>query len=443
MAFWDDLNPYKGLMDLVTKTPHFRAAAKVGARAADHPMARPTVQGILSGLSPAYGSAVLSGSSRSSRRPSGDAVGNRRIRPSDIIPQQQQQIPQPDPLGELYASLLEQLQAPVAVDEADLMNQIRAQFDPVFDARRAALEQMMQEAQGRSRTGREEVVGQYESLAQDYERLAPEQLAAAEEQRAATEQLYGELRSNIEGNYSRIQQEQADLFEQLGIEAAAPEVLEPQGQEAARAMTRADELGTLAQQRQSDIGALESDYYRSGAPIARLTGTNRSQQMLADLESYLRQRETDLGMVEAERTSGIQSAYTQLLQQAQQQAQQQEMFQQESLMNILMGQLQGQQQEPPDLTDPQTFLQSLPQGVGQGVLDAYTRIQREPEIIENKQTSQLNPVPGTLVPATTQLQMQMAEELLQQGAIDNATFQALLHFITLAEGEAFAPSPLG
>lgn len=179
----------------------------------------------------------------------------------------QEPAPEPEnPLGALYDSLLQQLQAPVSVDEADLMNQIRAQFDPVFDARREALQQMMAEAQQRSQTGRQEVVNQYESLGQNYEELAPQQLEQAEEQQAATEELFSQLRSNVEGNYSRIQQEQADLFSQLGIEEALPQVLEPQGEDAQRAMARADELGTLAQQRQADVGNIEADYYRSGAP---------------------------------------------------------------------------------------------------------------------------------------------------------------------------------
>lgn len=442
MGILDDLrNALNPVSSVISRHPAAKIGARFGPRVADDPRVRALLSGTAAGLSPGRAVASSFGARSTPKSASrGRLFGQKRLpqtaRPSpprDVI----------DPLGELYASLLEQLQAPVAVDESDLMAQIRAQFDPVFDARRAALQQMMAEAQTRSQRGRQEVVNQYESLGQNYEELAPQQLEQAEEQQAATEQLYGQLKSNIEGNYSRIQEEQADLFAQLGIEEALPQVLSPQGEDAQQALTRADEFGTLAQQRQADVGNIEADYYRSGAPIARMTGANRSSEMLAELESYLRGRESDLTMLEAERTSGIQSAFTQLLQQAQSQAQEQEMFQQRSLMDLLMGQMQAQQQEPPDLTNPQVFLQQLPGGLGNEVLNAYQQIQQTPEIIENKQESSLSVTPGTLVPATAQLQMQMAEQLLNEGAIDNATYQSLLHFITLTEGNAFAPSPLG
>lgn len=348
----------------------------------------------------------------------------------------------PDPLGELYTSLIEQLQGPVGVDESDLMAQIRRQFDPVFDARRAALEEMMATAERRTGRGRGEVESQYEALRRDYLERAPEARQQAQEAQAEVEELYGQLRSNIEGNYSRIQQEQADLFEQLGIEAAAPEVLEPQGEEAAGAMTRADELGTLAEQRMADIGEIDESYYRSGAPLARLTGSNISTDMLRNLEDYLRGRETDITQLEAERTAGIQGAFTQLLQQAQSRAQQQEQFQQQMLFDILRGQMEARQQEPPDLTDPLTFVQTLPGPQRQNLMDAYARIQQDPTVIENRQPFSQSLIGGETVPTTPQYLISLADKMLEESTISQPTYQNLVYLLSLTGSEPFAVPPV-
>lgn len=375
-------------------------------------------------------------SSPSSRRPNGIAKFGRKSTKTKNFgfgPKSQQ--PQKDLLGELYQSLIDQLQDPVDVDEDDLMAQIRASYDPVFDARRAAVEEMMRSAERRSATGRQEVVNQYESLGKDYERLAPEATAQAEQFREGTEELYGKLRSNIEGNYSRIQQEQKDLFEELGIEAAAPEVLEPQGKSAAEATTAADTLGTLAEQREREVGQLESRYWREGAPLARLQGSNMSTEMLADLEDYLRMRETDITGIEAERSAGISGAYTQLLQSAQQNAQGQERWQAEMLFNILNDQMKARNQPMEELT-PESYLSTIGPQAG-NVLDAYRQIERSPEAIVGKQfigeTLPDYPVPGEVAPITDQWWLAQVDEMLEAGMIDETTAQLLMNYIRLLQ----------
>jgi hypothetical protein len=328
------------------------------------------------------------------------------------------------------------------VDEADLMRQVRGQFDPVYDARIAALREMMGLAEERTTRGRGEVEGMYGSLAEDYERLAPEARAQAEDFRQQTEDLYGQLRSNIEGSYSRIQEEQGDLFKQLGIEAAAPDVLEPQGAQAARAAAAAETFGTLAQQRESEVGRLESAYWKEGAPLATLTGSNMSAEMLQNLEDYLRMREQDITMAEAERSSGIQQAYTQLLMQAQGQAQQQERWQQEQLFRLLQGQMQqGQQVESPfadamsDVSNPDIFAQYLPQGQGQQFLDAWNSLMQTPEVRTGRQFIGQSltdyPIPGDVVPTTDAFMEGLVQEMLSSGAISPATAGQLIQFMRM------------
>lgn len=335
-----------------------------------------------------------------------------------------------DPLMDLYAQLLEQLQAPVnmptGIDTANLMKQVQDAINPIYDQR---------EKQAKDQTGRatKDVQQMYRALANDYERLAPQQVAQANEAQKQVEQLYGQLRSNIEGDYSRISEEQGDLFKQLGIEDALPAVLDDQDDQVLEAQRAASENQAQQQQRYMDQGQADATYYREGSPNAVMTGNETSSNLLADLQDYLQQ-------VEAERTSGIQSGYMDQLNQANSQlAQQQQAAQgeagrrQEMLWQMLQGQLNAKQQ--PTELNADSFMQQLPPEVQRSVADSFTRLQRSPEAVYGKTQDPRNPVPGTFVETTPQWYMAQADEMLRRGEIDPTTHQALLMYLQLAQGK--------
>lgn len=336
-----------------------------------------------------------------------------------------------DPLLSLYEQLLNQLQqpvnAPTGINTKDLMSQVQNALNPIYDQRAKA-------AQAQSDRGRAEVKDMYRALSNDYERLAPQQIQQAAEAQQQIEQLYGQLRSNIEGSYARVSNDQAELFKQLGIEDALPSVLEDQNAAVTDALTAASENQAQQEQRYADIGQMDSTYYREGSPIATMTGNEISTDMLNQLQDYLQQ-------VEAERTSGIQTSYMDQLTQAQNQlAQQQQAAQsetarrQEMLWQMLQGQLQAGQQQT-QLT-PDTFMSQLPGNTQQSVASAFTRLQRSPEAIYGKVEDPRNPVPGTFVSTTPQWYMQQADEMLRRGEIDTVTHQALLMYLQLYFGNS-------
>lgn len=339
-------------------------------------------------------------------------------------PQQQQQQPT-DPLMDLYAQLLNQLQQPVnqptGIDKEDLMRQVQAAINPIYDQR---------EATAKANTGKatKDVQSMYGQLANEYEKLAPQQVAQANDAKAQIEQLYGQLRSNIEGSYSRVSDEQGDLFKKLGIESALPDVLNKQAPAVQEADLAASENQAQQQQRYTDIGQTDATYYREGAPNALMTGNELSTDMLSKLQDYINQ-------AESERTAGIQTGYMDQLGQAQNQlAQQQGAAQsetarrQEMLFSMLQSQLQGKQQQ--SLT-PDTFMAQLPQSVQQSVAGAFTSLQRSPEAVYGKVEDKRNPVPGTFVSTTPEWYMQQADKMFQDGQIDAATHQALLMYLQL------------
>lgn len=333
---------------------------------------------------------------------------------------------QTDPMMDLYEQLISQLQEPVnqptGINKEDLMRQVQAAINPIYDQRASAAE---------SRTGRarKDVEGMYSSLAADYERLAPEQIAQADAAKKEIEGLYGQLRSNIQGDYSRVSKEQADLFKSLGIESALPEVLAEQNAPVQESLIAANENQGQQQQRYMDMGQVDSTYYREGSPIAKMAGNEISTDMLSQLGEYLNQ-------IEAERTSGIQSAYADQLGQAQtqlgqqqQNAQSEAARRQEMLWQMLQGQMNSNSQQQ-KLT-PDSYLSQLPQATQQSVAGAFTRLQRSPEAVYGKVEDKRNPVPGTFVETQPEWYLQQADEMLRRGEIDATTHQALQLYMQL------------
>jgi hypothetical protein len=332
---------------------------------------------------------------------------------------------QSDPLMDLYNQLISQLQQPVqqpaSIDKEALMRQVQAAINPIYDDR---------EARAQANTGRatKDVQGMYGQLAGEYEKLAPQQVAQANEAKAQIQQLYGQLRSNLEGSYSRVSDEQGELFKRLGIESALPDVLGEQAPAVQEASAAASENQAQQEQRYTDIGQADATYYREGAPNALMTGNEISTDMLSKLQDYINQ-------AEAERTSGIQSGYMDQLGQAQSQfAQQQGAAQSETarrqdmLFQMVQSQLQGKQQQA--LT-PDTFMAQLPQNVQQSVAGAFTSLERSPEAVYGKVEDKRSPVPGTFVSTTPEWYMAQADKMFQEGQIDAATHQALLMYLQL------------
>src|SRR5512138_360673 len=117
----------------------------------------------------------------------GDSTGGAFNNIGSILGQFGQQIQQQqDPLMNLYAQLLDQLQSPVpqpqGVDTQGLMNQIQSALNPIYDQRAAA-------AQNQSDRARADIKDMYRALSNDYERLAPQQVQQAQDAQSQIEDL--------------------------------------------------------------------------------------------------------------------------------------------------------------------------------------------------------------------------------------------------------------
>lgn len=236
--------------------------------------------------------------------------------------------PTRDPMDDILAamqSLLGQTGAesfsPTQVDLGDLRGQIEAEINPVYDARRKAIENLMARAEQRTATNRADVTGMYNALAGDYDSQALLADQQADQAAQEAQALQGQLKSNIHGNYSKIQDEQLEMLSQLGLEAtAASDSMLAQGQDQAFMEGIVDQTGAANQSFLQNQGTIDQQYYTQGAPLAKLEGANRSTDLLAMLESYLADQSNELNMLEGERTSDITGAFRELSTAAQQAA---------------------------------------------------------------------------------------------------------------------------
>jgi hypothetical protein len=316
--------------------------------------------------------------------------------------------------------LLEQLEAPVAGPD---LGTIRSQIDPVFDARIAALQRAIEIQEGRVRRAREDIENMYEALARDYERLAPKAAAQADAARQEIENLYGQLVSNVEGSFQRIAQEQGDILRQLGIEEAAPAVLSPQAELTSQATSAAEQLNAINQQRYIDIGNIDESYFRQGAPLARLQGSNRSTDLLEQLQDFIAATQSEISMAEAERAAAI----NQLIAQAQRDARQQEMSQTQMLFDLYRS-MQGQ---APEIPASQAYLSSLPPHLQESVASIVRSIERSPEVILNRVRDPRAANPDTYTSVTPEWWFDQIDRLYEAGQIDDTTRQAVLNFLRL------------
>ena len=335
---------------------------------------------------------------------------------------------QNDPMTQLYQQLLDQLQQPVAaptgINKDDLMNQVKAALNPIYDQRAAT-------AKAQDQRGEADIKSMYKALADDFKATGAAQTKENAQQQADVASIYGQLRSNIEGSYGRVNQDQADLFQQLGITDALPDVMAKQAPAETDALQAAAENQAQQQQYYQDTSKADQTYYNEGSPIAIMAGNEYASNLLSQLTDYLNQNES-------ERASGIQSAFMDQLGNAQNNLlQQQQMANQENdrrqnmLWQILQSQMKGNGQQASPLDQ---YMGSLPPQVQQSVAGAFTQLQRSPEAVYGKVEDPRSPVPGTFVSTTPQWFEQQADQMYQNGQIDAATHQALLMYLQLYYG---------
>lgn len=237
-----------------------------------------------------------------------------------------------------YASINVQ---PTPLEELQRMaeQQVGAQFDPMIQmlaSQMGAKQKRAGESQGKARE-------MYGALSKDFLSQLPQmtQQFAAEDQE--TNKRYDSAQQQLQSQYQQQQQQQNALLQQLGIQAAAPDASK-------RSMEDQSYFqGQMETDQQSALNALNQQqqaaqiYQQQLGDTTRVAGENTAQDIGSMLEQYLDQANQQMGGLQAQRGSALQTLLSQMQGQAQDRAAKEEQQQFENLLNMSRFQLDAAQ----------------------------------------------------------------------------------------------------
>lgn len=256
----------------------------------------------------------------------------------------EQPLPQSNPVEDLISGLFQQANsinvAPTPFEELQKLanQQVAAQFDPVI----AALQQQMDTKQKRGKESQSQARGMYNSLGDDLVGQLPQitQQFAAED--AATNARYDNAQRQLQDMYGQQSQQQQQVLQNLGIQAAAPD---------ASAQARTDQnyfQGQMESEQQAALNALaeqemaQSNYQRNLGNSSRMAGENTAQDIGRMLEDYMDQAGTQMTGLQGQRGSALSALLQQLQGQDASRVQQEEQQQFQNLMALSNFQLDAQ-----------------------------------------------------------------------------------------------------
>jgi hypothetical protein len=209
------------------------------------------------------------------------------------------------------------------MDEGSLRAQAAAIAGAKYDPIIAGLRNQAAQATKRGEQGQKDVISIFNQLSDSLKGDVP--VIEGQYNQAQDRQTgqFNDLKKGIQDQYSKSQQEQADIYKQLGIEAAASDVVPQQSTDrdyfTNRASTDAQvQNSALTQEKQGMV-----DYTNKHSQNARTEGTQRSADILNNLNALLEQYNANIAGDEAAKQQETMAGFLNLKQQNQQSASQQ------------------------------------------------------------------------------------------------------------------------
>jgi hypothetical protein len=223
-----------------------------------------------------------------------------------------------------------------------------AQFDPLIKQ----LQAQMSSTTDRGHANQAQAKQMYNDLATDISGEAGGIASQADQASQQAQQRYDGTQKELSDQYNDQAAQQAALYKQLGIQAAAPEASQQAGDDQAyfQQQSKTDEDSALAQLQSMKQGDLS--YNQQSADNTRLAGVNTAQDIGAQLEQYLQNAGGQMAGLQSGREGAVQSMLAQLQQQDASRVQDQEKTQYDQLMDMFNLQLKMQDQAGKQGADP-------------------------------------------------------------------------------------------
>lgn len=310
-----------------------------------------------------------------------------------------------------------------------------AQFDPLIKQ----LEAEMARTQKRGKANQGEARSMYNALATDIAGEMPEITAQMNEASQETQGRYDQTQAALKNQYNDQAQQQAELFKQLGIQAATPGASQQASEDQAyfQQQSQTDEdaaMALLSQMKNSDVS-----YNRQSADNTRLAGVNTASDIGAQLEDYMQTAGGQMSGLKSGRESAISAMLAQLQQQDAQRMQTQENTEYDRLMDMFNLQLKMQEMQSRDskAADPLFKGTNGPSGAsnylsevyGSGdtftsksIMDVLNDVMQSPEAVAGKyQSKEMKDNYGNpmTMDVTPEYLTDMLRQRMQEGNSDN------------------------
>lgn len=363
------------------------------------------------------------------------AGANNRNSPSLNNPANQPQ----DPLALLQQQLFAQINAiptystPIDQLRAQAQQQVNATYDPQI----AQIQQGMKTTTGNAHTSESQAKDMYNSLAQSLAAEIPNITHQMSQARNDTNSRYQQAQQQSQQDYSQQAHQQQAVLSQLGLQSA---------QQATSVQGSADQNYFQNQenlQKNASLDALQQqgqnaqNYQQNSSDTSRLAGANAATDLEKQLQDYLAKANGQVGTLQAQKSSGLQTVLQQLMNSDAKNSQTQHQTQLDNLMKMFNFQLSAQKamnsnanaannnQLFKGTSGPTGAANSLAQSLGpdrsntaQQILQLINNTMSDPNVVAGKHAqtdSKGNPLtdPVTRRPVTVSNNDQYIEDLLR------------------------------
>jgi len=210
------------------------------------------------------------------------------------------------------------------VSDADLMAQARAEASAQFGPQIAALNSAMAQAKSQTGYNKSAIDSLYDQLAATYAGDIKESKQSFKEAKSTEKKLSTATRKDIGASYSEGAAELSKQMQDLGIEAAAPDVLPGLSKDKADYLASEAERSAVEQSAYGREGTAEQAYFQRGPSLARMGSAEGQSALTEQLNQYLMEQQGQKAMAQSQQSLTYNALLGKYRQQAAQQAYQQQ-----------------------------------------------------------------------------------------------------------------------
>lgn len=152
-----------------------------------------------------------------------------------------------------------------------------------------------------TRRDRKQLEAMYDGLARSYGQAAHQAQVNANQGARAQTALANEANKTIKANQGSNTKEEANLLKGLGLQAAAKDIIDPDFKEVTKVEAENTATGARKAAVQKEFGGINRDFMLQGGLSSRMEGTNRSADLLTNLEDYIRQNRNQIAILAGKR----------------------------------------------------------------------------------------------------------------------------------------------